>query len=203
MANEPRAQDDNPESRTDPAETGAADAPAVRKERRGSALRILARVCSWLTVSAAVVVLTVSFAFPVMRIYGSSMSSTLVDGDIVIAKKTTHLEQGDICAFNYGSRILVKRVIGLSGDVIDISTDGTVYVNGAVLDEPYLKSKGLGDCDIEFPFTVPEESYFVLGDNRRSSLDSRNAVIGCVSYEQLVGKLLFCVLPIPSFGRIK
>lgn len=176
------------------------------KKKRGrfrATLKILRTVLITLVVTAAAVVLIVNFIFPVMRIYGSSMSSTLVDGDIVIALKTTKLKRGDICAFRYEDRILCKRVIGLEGDVIDIDKEGTVFINGEMLDEPYLKGKSLGDCNITFPFTVPADSYFVLGDNRRTSLDSRNTVIGCIPEEDVVGRLLFCIMPFPSFGKIE
>ena len=165
-------------------------------------LKNLRNVCLVMLVVAAVLVLVVNFVFPVLRIYGSSMSATLVDGDIVVARKTTKLDYGDVCAFYGGSRILCKRVIGLAGDEINIDEEGNVFVNGEALDEPYLKGKSLGDCDVEFPLTVPENSYFVLGDNRRASVDSRNNIIGCVPREQVVGKLLFCFLPFPSMGKI-
>lgn len=180
---------------------GGSNPDTSTKRRRY--LRVLRNVIVWLVVAAAVVTLVVNYVFPVMRIYGSSMSSTLVDGDIVIARKTTNLKHGDICAFYSGSRVLCKRVIGIGGDEIKIDKDGTVFVNGKTLDEPYLKSKSLGDSDVEYPLTVPKDSYFVLGDNRRTSVDSRNSVIGCVSSEQIVGKLLFCILPLPNFGMIE
>lgn len=176
--------------------------PPVSQRRHHTRLRIIGKVCSSLIVAAAVVVLIVNFAFPVMRIYGSSMSSTLVDGDIVIGWRTTELNQGDICAFYYGNRILCKRVIGLGGDVIEMDDKGTITVNGETLNEPYLKAKSIGDCDIEFPYTVPADCYFVLGDNRRSSLDSRNTAVGCISEEQIVGKLVYRILPPPAFGQI-
>lgn len=176
---------------------------APKQSRTKAYLKILRTVCSSLIVAAAAVVLIVHFVFPVMRIYGSSMSSTLVDGDIVIARKTTKLERGDICAFYYGNQILCKRVIGLAGDTIVIDPDGTVYVNGEELDEPYLKGRSRGECDIEFPYIVPDGYYFVLGDNRRVSIDSRHDEIGCIAEDQMVGKLVFCVLPLPSFGTIK
>lgn len=165
-------------------------------------LSVLKKIFAALLVSAAVVTLIVNYAFPVMRIYGSSMSATLIDGDIVIAQKTAHIKQGDICAFYTGSRILCKRVVGVGGDEIKVDKDGTVFVNGKELDEPYVKAKTLGDGDVDYPVKVPRDSYFVLGDNRRTSVDSRYSVIGCVSSEQVVGKLLFCILPLPSFGRI-
>ena len=165
--------------------------------------RILRNMLLSMLVTAAAVMLTVQFVFPIMRIYGSSMSSTVIDGDIVIAHKTTALNRGDVCAFNYDGKILCKRVIGVADDVIDMDENGTVFLNGEVLDEPYLKGKNLGSCDVVFPVTVPENSYFVLGDNRRNSIDSRNMMIGCISEEQVVGRLLFCILPLPSFGAIK
>lgn len=182
---------------------GEQEAPARKKSRVGDLLAVIRNVCISMIVAAAAVVLLVYFAFPVVRIYGSSMSSTLVDGDIVITRRTTELERGDVCAFYSGSKILCKRIIGLEGDVIEIDKEGTVYVNGGELDEPYLKGKSLGECNIEFPYTVPDDSYFVLGDNRRVSIDSRNTAVGCVSEEQVVGRLLFCVLPFPSFGKIR
>lgn len=166
-------------------------------------LAIVRNVCITLLITASVVVLVAYFAFPVVRIYGNSMSATLVDGDIVIARRTTKLERGDICAFSSGNRILCKRVIGLEGDVVEIDKFGAVKVNGEELYEPYLKGKSLGECNIEFPYTVPEGCYFVLGDNRRVSIDSRHTIIGCVSEEQMVGKLEFCIMPFPSFGKIK
>ena len=185
-----------------PKESTAEAAP--EKHKRGRALlRIAGRVSRSLLITAAAVVLIVNFLFPVVKIYGSSMGSTLVAGDIVIARKTTKLEQGDICAFNYGSSVLCKRVIGIEGDIIEMDGEGIVLVNGNKLEEPYVKSQTPGDCEIEFPFIVPKGSYFVLGDNRRSSVDSRNKVIGCVSEEQVVGKLIFRILPIPNFGKIE
>lgn len=194
------ATDELPESNAASQEQQGPKAPAKGGKRL---LRTLRNVAVWGLVTAAVLTLIVNYVFPVVRIYGSSMSSTLVDGDIVIATKTSELEKGDICAFYSGNRVLCKRVIGVENDVIEIDKDGTVYVNGTAIDEPYLKGKSLGDSDVEYPVTVPEGSYFVLGDNRRTSVDSRNSVIGCVSSEQVVGKLLFCVLPLPSFGSIK
>lgn len=184
------------------AEESPPEAPPAKRKRSRAPLRIISRVCTALIITSAIVVLLANLAFPVVRIYGSSMSSTLIDGDIVISKKTTDLENGDVCAFNYGSRILCKRVIGIEGDVIEINDEGVVFVNGNELDEPYSKGRSLGSSDMEYPLTVPEDSYFVLGDNRRNSIDSRNSVVGCISKEQVVGKLIFCVLPFPSFGKI-
>lgn len=170
---------------------------------KGARLRILYRVFSALVTAAAIIVLMINFAFPIMRVYGTSMSGSLADGDIVIAQKTTELAQGDICVFYFGGRMHCKRVIGLAGDVIEIDEEGTVTINGTELVESYLKNKSLGQCDIEFPYTVPNDAYFVLGDNRRSSIDSRSKVIGNVTEEQVVGRLIFCIYPFLNFGKIE
>lgn len=161
------------------------------------------RIISVMLIVAAVTAIVSTYFFPVMRIYGSSMSSTLVDGDIAVMHKTEKLKRGDICGFYYGGRVLCKRVIGVEGDKIDIDGEGTVFVNGKAVTEPYVKNKMLGDSDVDFPCTVPKDSYFVLGDNRRASVDSRNAVIGFVTEDQVAGKLLFCILPLSDLGTIK
>ena len=127
------------------------------------------------------------------------MEPTLNNGEIVVLVKTTKMDRGDLCGFSYNNKILIKRVIGLPGEVINIDAAGTVYVNGEALDEPYLTGKSLGECDIEFPFTVPENEYFLLGDHRESSIDSRSSVIGCVKLEQIVGKIFWKIWPLSEF----
>ena len=152
-----------------------------------------------LTIVAAVAVLIATLVLPVLQIEGTSMEPTLSNGDIVLLMKTTRFERGDLCAFTWNNKLLVKRVIALPGDWIEIDTDGTVYLNGDKLDEPYVEHKALGECDLEFPFQVPQEQYFVIGDMRESSIDSRNTVIGCIPKDQIVGKVFFRVWP---FKRI-
>ena len=151
-----------------------------------------------LTIVAAVAVLIATLVLPVLQIEGTSMEPTLSNGDIVLLMKTTRFERGDLCAFTWNNKLLVKRVIGLPGDWIEIDTDGSVYLNGDKLDEPYVQQMALGECDLEFPFQVPQEQYFVIGDMRESSIDSRNSLIGCIPKDQIVGKVFFRVWPFKS-----
>ena len=154
---------------------------------------------SVLTYMAAVAALIATLVLPVLQIEGTSMEPTLVNGDIVLLTKTVSLGRGDICGFAWNNKILIKRVIGIPGDWIEIDTDGTVYLNGEKLDEPYADQIAFGECDLEFPFQVPQEQYFVLGDMRESSIDSRNTLVGCVENEQIIGKIFFRVWPLKNF----
>ena len=151
-----------------------------------------------LTIVAAVAVLIATLVLPVLQIEGTSMEPTLYNGDIVLLMKTTRFDRGDLCGFTWNNKLLIKRVIGVPGDWIEIDTDGTVYLNGEKLDEPYVQQMALGECDLEFPFQVPQEQYFVIGDMRESSIDSRNTVIGCIPKDQIVGKVFFRVWPFKS-----
>lgn len=148
-----------------------------------------------LTIVAAVSVLIATLILPVLQIEGKSMEPTLVHGDIVLLTKTTNFDRGELCGFSWNNKLLIKRVIGIPGDWIEIDTDGTVYLNGEKLDEPYAAQLSMGECDLEFPFQVPQEQYFVLGDMRESSIDSRNTLIGCVEKDQIVGKVFFRIWP--------
>lgn len=152
---------------------------------------------------AAVAVLVATLWLPVLQIYGSSMAPTLQDGEIIFTVKTADFEPGDIIAFYYNNKILVKRVICSAGDWVDIDDDGTVYVNDAVLNEPYLTEKALGDTDIELPYQVPDGKIFVMGDHRSTSVDSRNTAVGCVAQEQIVGKIIFRVWPLDRLGSLE
>lgn len=151
---------------------------------------------------AATAVLVAVLLMPVLQIYGKSMAPTLTEGNIAISLKGSEFKTGDIIAFYYNNKILVKRVIASSGDWVDIKEDGTVFVNDKELDEPYVTEKAFGDCNIELPYQVPDSKIFVMGDHRSVSVDSRNSAIGCVAEEQIVGKLVFCVWPLQSFGGI-
>lgn len=148
-----------------------------------------------LTIVAAVAVLIATLILPVLQIEGTSMEPTLTNGDIVLLTKTTRFDRGELCGFSWNNKLLIKRVIGVPGDWIEIDTDGSVYRNGELLDEPYAQQLSIGECDLEFPFQVPAEQYFVLGDMRESSIDSRNTLIGCVSKDQIVGKVFFRIWP--------
>ena len=153
-----------------------------------------------LTIVAAVAVLIATLVLPVLQIEGTSMEPTLYNGDIVLLMKTNRFDRGDLCGFTWNNKLLIKRVIGVPGDWIEIDTDGIVYLNGEKLDEPYVEQKALGECDLEFPYQVPQEQYFVIGDMRESSIDSRNTVIGCIPKDQIVGKVFFQIWP---FKKIK
>lgn len=151
---------------------------------------------------AAISVLIATLWLPVLQMYGDSMSPTMENGEIVFSVKTTDLAQGDLVAFYFNNSILVKRVIALPGDEVDIDENGTIFVNGDALEEPYVAEPDWGDTDIELPFEVPEGKYFVVGDNRATSVDSRNKAIGCVAQEQIVGKILFRVWPLKRLGAV-
>ena len=150
---------------------------------------------------AAVAVLVATLWLPVLQIYGSSMTPTLQDGEIVFSVKTSDLEQGDIIAFYYNNKILVKRVIAGPGEWVDICPEtGNVFVNDILLEEPYLSEKDFGDSDIELPYQVPDGKIFVMGDHRSTSVDSRHTAVGCVAEEQIVGKIVFRVWPLEQLG---
>lgn len=151
---------------------------------------------------AAISVLVAVLLLPVLQIYGTSMTPTLGDGNIVLSLKGSEFESGDVIAFYYNNKILVKRVIATAGEWVDITEDGTVYVNNIELDEPYISEKSLGECDLEFPYQVPESRLFVLGDHRNVSIDSRSTVVGCVAEEQIVGKIIFKLWPVSEIGKI-
>ena len=156
-----------------------------------------------LVVAAAIAILVATLLLPVLRTYGMSMSPTLQDGDLVVSVKTSSAERGDIIAFYYNNKILIKRVIALSGEWIDVDADGTVFINNVPLEEPYVSEPALGECTIKLPYQVPDNRLFVMGDHRATSVDSRSIEIGCVSEEQIVGKLVFKIWPLNDAGEIK
>ncbi len=156
-----------------------------------------------LIIVAAFAVLVATLWLPFLRIYGTSMMPTLKDGELICCVKTSNFDPGDIIAFYYNNKILVKRVIGQAGDWIDIDKKGNVYINKEKLEEPYLKEKALGECDIKLPYQVPEGRVFVLGDHRSTSVDSRSTAVGSVAQEQIVGKILIRIWPLNRIGTVK
>lgn len=176
---------------------------AVRREKFMHRFRLTVRSTFLsLVVVAAAAVLVAVLLLPILRIYGKSMSGTLNAGDIVVSVKSSRMETGDIVAFYYNNNILVKRVIGHQSDMIDMDNDGTVYVNGVEQEEPYLNERAYGETNIELPYQVPDGKIFVMGDNRATSIDSRNTSIGCVAEEQVVGKIVFRIWPLADFGPV-
>lgn len=173
-----------------------------RVNYKSSFLQVMRSTISTLIVVAAVAVLVATIWMPVLQIYGASMNPTLNEGEIVVTVKTDDFVPGDLVSFYLGNKLLVKRYIAGPGQWVDIDQDGNVYVDGKLLDEPYISEKALGDCNIELPYQVPENRIFCLGDHRSTSVDSRNTVVGCVSDEQIVGKLVFRVWPLSGFGAL-
>lgn len=175
----------------------------ARVDHKNSFHRALRRTVYALVVAAAVSVLVASLFLPVLRIYGSSMAPTVEAGDIVVSLKKREYLPGDVVALYYENRILVKRIVAGEFDTVELDADGNFRINGTPLDEPYLAAKDFGDnTDISFPFQVPEDSYFVCGDNRKESVDSRSSSVGCISSEEIVGEIVFSVWPWRRIGKI-
>lgn len=164
---------------------------------------MLRSTISILIVVAAIAVLISNLFLPILRIYGSSMTPTLANGNIVTAIRYGDYDRGDVIAFYYNNKILVKRVIGLPGEQVDIDENGNVSINGEPLEEPYLEETALGECDIELPYQVPDGRYFVIGDHRSVSSDSRSSQVGCISEEQIIGKLFLRIWPLNEIGTLE
>ena len=179
----------------------------IEKERRRLRYRRRHNRTLWSTIAVLVVVagaavLVATLWMPVLRIHGSSMVPTLNEGEIVLSVKSNDFQPGDIVAFYYGNKLLIKRFIAGPSDWVNIDENGTVFVNGEKLDEPYLTEKSLGKTDITLPYQVPDERYFLMGDNRDVSVDSRSSTVGCVAKEQIVGKVVFRVWPLGALGTM-
>ena len=175
----------------------------LKKSRyRSNYGRVLRSTIFSLLVVAAVAVIISMLLMPVLQISGTSMSDTLDDGDIVVALNNSNFEIGDVIAFYYNNEILIKRVIATASDWVDIDEDGNVYVNGEMLDEPYVSEKAKGDCNIQLPYQVPDGKCFVMGDHRETSIDSRNTTVGCVSSDMVLGRLLVRVWPLTGISII-
>ena len=180
----------------------ALGAELAAERKRTSGFRVLRNTLFTLVVIAAIAAVVTSFALPILQISGSSMTDTLDDQDIVLALRTSDVQTTDVIAFYYNNKILVKRVIATAGQWVSIDSKGNVFVDGVALDEPYVSDLALGECNIKMPYQVPEGRIFVMGDHRSVSVDSRSTTVGCVSDEQIVGKLVFCVWPFNRFGLV-
>lgn len=178
------------------------EAEILREKYNRKYRQVLKSTIYSLIVVAAIAVLIATLAFPVLQISGSSMEPTLNDEEIVVLIKTTNLKRGQLCCFSYQNKLLIKRVVGLPGDSIHVDADGYVYVNGNLLEEPYVIDRALGECDITFPCNVTDNHYFVLGDHRSTSIDSRSSVIGLVSEEYIVGRIFLRVWPFETMSRV-
>ena len=179
------------------------EAELKRTQHKRSYGRAVRRTVFSLIVVAAAAVLVAVLLLPVLQISGSSMSNTLQDGDVVVAMNGKSASTGDIVAFYYNNKILVKRVIATAGDWVDIDENGTVSVNGQQLDEPYVTEASLGECDITLPYQVPDGKYFVMGDHRATSVDSRSTSVGCVSADMIVGRIELRIWPLERFGAVQ
>ena len=173
-----------------------------RENYRSKYFKILTSTIYALIIVAAVAAIVATLIMPVLQISGSSMTPTFQEGEIVFSIKTKNLKPGDIIAFYHGNKILVKRVIAGAGSWVNITIDGDVYVNGELLEENYIQEKMLGETNITYPYQVPDGSWFVLGDHREVSIDSRNSEIGCIKQEDIVGKIIFRVWPLKRIGKI-
>ncbi len=173
-----------------------------RKKQKRKSRKSVRPVLYLLVAIAAVAVVVAAYQLPVMRIYGSSMKPTLTEGDIVVSVKGTKLEKGDVVLVNNGSKILVRRIIAKAGEWVNIDARGIVYVNNRRINEPYVSEMALGECDIELPYQVPDNTVFVMGDHRKTSIDSRNTSVGCIKTDDIAGKIIFRAWPITKTGVI-
>ncbi len=178
------------------------NAEKERIEHRKKHFRIIFNIIYILIVIAAIASLVATLMLPVLQVSGKSMEPSLDDDDIVVLYKTNKFKTGDICGFYWQNKLLLKRVIAGPLDIVEIDDEGNVKVNGKVIDEPYVNEKALGESNITYPFQVPEDKYFVLGDNRAVSIDSRNTVIGCVDKDQIAGKVMIRIWPLKKLGKV-
>ena len=179
------------------------DEELQRINHRSRFRQLLRSTIYTLIVVSAVAVLVAVLFMPVLRIYGNSMTPTLNEGEIVVSIKGSNIEHGDVVGVYFGSKLLIKRCIALEHQWVNIDEAGNVYVDGELIDEPYLTEKAFGECNLELPYQVPDGCIFVMGDHRETSIDSRNTSVGCIDKENVVGKIVFRVWPLSEFGSIR
>lgn len=173
-----------------------------RLQTRRSWKRALSSTVYTLVVVAAVAVLVAMLYVSVLVVSGTSMEPNLEDGDVLVGVKADQFEAGDVVCFYYNNRLLLKRVVAQAGDWVEVDSEGYVYVNGTLIDEPYVQDRSLGICDVTFPYQVPESAVFVLGDHRSTSVDSRSSTVGCITLDKVVAKVLVRIWPLGSFGLV-
>lgn len=174
-----------------------------RERHRRNYRSTLMSTISALVIVAAVAVLVSMLWLPVLQVVGESMTPSLYEGEIIVAPKGSKFQKGDVIAFYYNNKILVKRVIANAGEWVNIDQDGNVFINDVPLDEPYVSEKAFGDCNITLPYQVPDGKIFVMGDHRATSSDSRNTAVGCVAEEQIVGRVVVRVWPFDRLGLVE
>lgn len=189
--------------RIEVASTAQLEAELNRENYRHRYRMTLKSTISILIVVCAISVLIATLVCPVLKIYGTSMTPTVTEGQVVVSVKDKNIETGEIVGVYYGSKILVKRCIAGPGQWVDIDKEGNVSVDQIPLDEPYITEKAYGECNISLPYQVPEKTIFVMGDHRDTSIDSRNTSVGCIANDDVVGKIVFRIWPLKDFGRIK
>lgn len=173
-----------------------------RENYKHSFSRLLRSTIYVLIIIVAVASVGATLFMPVIEITDSSMKPLVEDGDIVLTIKSSSFKTGDVVAFYYGNKILIKRVIGVKGDFVNIDKDGIVYVNGEELKEDYVKEFLKGESDIKYPVQVSDNSIFVLSDERNVLTDSRSENIGTIKKENIIGKVIFKVWPIKKIKKI-
>jgi len=178
----------------------ALDRELARLDRIRAYRRLAATIAVCFAAVAALVIIATNTWVAVMQVNGSSMNPLLKMNETVFAVRGADCGQNDIIAFYINSKLYIKRVVAVAGDTVDIDADGTVSVNGEVLDEPYIAEPSLGSCDIKLPYMVPAGTVFVLGDNREQATDSRDSRFGPISGEQIVGRVVLGLWPLKRLG---
>lgn len=188
--------------RNDMPDTAMVERELEREENKRRYRRTLMSTVFMLITAAAAAVLTAMLWMPVLQIYGASMSPTLQEGEIVVSVKGSEIRQGDVVAFYHGNKLLVKRCIAVAGDWVTVHADGSITVNDVLLEEPYVTDPDFGASDVTYPYQVPDGKYFLVGDHRVSSVDSRHTAVGCIGSEDIVGEIVFRIWPFEAIGAL-